>query len=244
MLRQIPVYKAGPLPGTSLSKQLHQTPQHFRSLKPSFHHAKESFSMNEISDLFQQEVLYLPELSRMIIENMVTVSELNDILEVYGLFVNSKSKKKIWDALKGHLVGLRHETPARVPTMKMYDFSDLEELFKSEIAYAAENLFVYKNTSKRELDDFLYGKETKKSKRTLWILLKSKSILRTENPKRMNIEELEYMVGTKVVHCEDTLFTYKTVNMDYMRRILIRTGFSTKGDKATLFQRFCKVLNA
>lgn len=174
----------------------------------------------------------------------MTVAELKDILKVFGLFVNSNNNKKIWDVLKGHLIGLRHETPACTPTLKMYEYGHLEELFNSEVHYAKGNIWVYKNTSKRELDEHLFTEKTNKGKRILWGLLKAQSSHCTEIPTRMDIDKLSEKVGTKVVHCEATLLTYQTITIDNMRRIFIRTGSSTQGDKATLFKRFCKVLNA
>lgn len=92
---------------------------------------------------------------------------------------------------------------------------------------------------KKELDNAMYGKDTKKSKLKLFELIEEE-----KSPETYSIRDLCSVVGTKVVHCENRLITYRISTTEYLRRILIKTGYATTGDKAALFERFLAVLQA
>ena len=230
---------------------------HYISLKPEFSHEKKTFTLEEMKELLQEEVVYLPEMGRMITPFNSTskilppkyiklffnryiplVYVLRDVCEHYKIDATSLLKAELFSSIQQFMKDRSVVSP---PVKKKINYleSELVEYFGSEVKNNNGRLWVYKNTTKKELDMAIYGKDTKKSKIKLF-----ESIEKEKMQDKYSIRDLCTLVGTKVIHCEDRLITYNIVKMDYLRGICIKTGYPTTGDKATLFARVLKVLKA
>ena len=126
---------------------------------------------------------------------------------------------------------------------KIYDLQDLPELFNSEVKMHQGRVVVYKNSTKKSLDEFIYGCISKKPKKTLFSQLKEDNAM---NSNSFTIEKLSKLVGTKVIHCENRLLTYRIAKVDYLQSVLVRSGsyFHSGERKDVLFERLVKQLNA
>ena len=224
----IPVFK-GALPNTTMYKSKTKPPSHFSSLKPKFSHSRKRFDIDELEELFGEEVIYLPNMGKMILKSTQTIQSLQFICNFYGLYVGSSSIDKVFNCIREYCKGQEVQSPRVVD----YKFEDLEVLFQSEVKMLNGQIVVYKDTSKKELDTLVYGRATKKTKRSLF------DSIPCENPRGTSytIRALCTLVGTKVLHCENRLLTYKSTTVADMRNILVRLGQSVHGDKKTLYGR-------
>ena len=209
-------------------------PNHFTSLKPKFSHSRKQFSIQEMEDLFGEEVIYLPEMGKMILKTSQTMGSLQNICNFYGLYINSNSKESVFNSIREYC------TSKQVLSPRMdYDFADLEELFQSEVKMWKGKIVVYKDSSKKALDQLLYNRETNKTKRSLF------DSITCENPRKsFTLTSLCTLLETKVLHCENRLLTYKSVTCNSIRLLLVRMGQNTTGDKKALYGRLIKTLES
>ena len=124
-----------------------------------------------------------------------------------------------------------------------YKYSELGELFDSQVKMHQGRLIVYENETKPNLDRDFYGKKTKKSKQKIFDEIKEDSM---EGQRTFTIDQLTEVVGTKVLHCENRLLTYHISTCEYLINVLLRSGSHCRKaeKKKILYQRLVTHLHA